>query len=149
MPAPVSGSACVFCAILRGDQPAAFVFDEGPGDDRFAAFLDTRPLFKGHTLLVPRAHHVTLPDLPPDLVGPLFSRAQRLAKTMESTLGAAGSFVALNNTVSQSVPHLHVHVVPRNRRDGLKGFFWPRTRYDSDDEMADHARRLGDGFSEA
>jgi histidine triad (HIT) family protein len=136
-------TSCVFCAILRGDTPAAFVLG-GPGadDGPIAAFLDVRPLFKGHTLVVPRAHHETLPDLPDDLLMPLFGQARRLAAAMEHGLGAAGSFVALNNRVSQSVPHLHVHVVPRNRKDGLKGFFWPRTRYDGDDDRAVWAERL-------
>lgn len=105
-------------------------------DEAVVAFLDMRPLFPGHTLLVPRQHHETLADLPSELVGPFFGWAQRLAAAMEQGLGAAGSFVALNNRVSQSVPHLHVHVVPRNRRDGLRGFFWPRTRY-ADDSDAD------------
>src|SRR5215213_9473589 len=106
------------------------------------AFLDTRPLFHGHTLLVPRDHHETFTDLPAELVEPLFTRAQRLAAAMESVLGATGSFVAMNNRISQSVPHLHVHVVPRNRKDGLRGFFWPRTRYADDTEAAGYAERL-------
>jgi histidine triad (HIT) family protein len=128
----------VFCEILDGRRPADIVLD----DDFALAFLDARPLFKGHTLLIPRAHHETLADLPPASVEPLFTRAQRLAWLMEEVLGSAGSFVALNNRISQSVPHLHVHIVPRNRKDGLRGFFWPRTRYDSDAEAADYARRL-------
>ena len=139
-----SAASCVFCAIIRGDQPGAFVLG-GPGaDDRdpVVAFLDVRPLFKGHVLVVPRAHHETLPDLPPDLIAPLFGAARRLAAAMEDGLGAAGSFVALNNRVSQSVPHLHVHVVPRNRKDGLRGFFWPRTRYANDGELAEWAGRV-------
>jgi histidine triad (HIT) family protein len=106
------------------------------------AFLDVRPLFPGHTLLVPVEHHRTLADLPPELIAPLFAVARRLAVAVEAALDAAGSFVAMNNTVSQSVPHLHVHVVPRNRKDGLRGFFWPRTRYGSDDEAAQVAGRL-------
>ena len=146
-------ATCVFCAILRGETPAAFVLG-GPADhddpaSEIAAFLDTRPLFKGHTLVVPRAHHETLPDLPLDLLTPLFSVARTLAAAMEDTLGAAGSFVALNNRVSQSVPHLHVHVVPRNRKDGLKGFFWPRTRYESDADQAEWAGRLRAGLGGA
>ena len=116
---------CVFCEIVAGRQPAHVVLD----DAVTIAFLDTRPLFPGHTLLVPREHHETLADLPARLLAPYFARAQRLAGAMESTLGAAGSFVAMNNRVSQSVPHLHVHVVPRRRKDGLKGFFWPRHPY--------------------
>ena len=106
------------------------------------AFLDVRPIFPGHSLLVPRGHHETLTDLPPDLVEPLFAAAQGLAAAVERAMGAAGTFVAMNNRVSQSVPHLHVHVVPRRPKDGLRGFFWPRQRYGSDDEMADVAARI-------
>jgi histidine triad (HIT) family protein len=129
---------CVFCSIVAGAVPAHEVLR----DDGAVAFLDRRPLFPGHTLLVPAEHHETLVDLPPDRIEPLFSRARRLAGVMETALGAGGSLVALNNRVSQSVPHLHVHVVPRNRRDGLRGFFWPRTTYDDDDHAAAVARRL-------
>ncbi len=129
---------CLFCRIVAGDAPAHVVLDDQPA----VAFLDIRPLFAGHTLLVPRQHHETLADLPADLVDPLFQRARRLSKLMEEVLGAAGSFVALNNRVSQSVPHIHVHVVPRNRKDGLRGFFWPRTTYDSDEHAAATAARL-------
>src|SRR5690348_1045948 len=136
--------ACLFCAIVAGDEPAHVVLDT---DDTFA-FLDVRPLFPGHTLLVPKAHHETLIDLPPELVEPLFTQAQRLAGVMESALGAAGSFVAMNNRVSQSVAHLHVHVVPRNRKDGLRGFFWPRSKYDSDAEAADYAARLSTALTD-
>jgi histidine triad (HIT) family protein len=123
---------------VAGDAAAHVVLD----DDRAVAFLDLRPLFPGHTLLVPRAHHETLTDLPVDEVGPLFERARRLAAAVESALGAVGTFVAMNNRVSQSVPHLHVHVVPRTPKDGLRGFFWPRQRYDGDDHMAEVAARL-------
>ena len=128
----------MFCTIVAGAAPAWIVLD----DDECLAFLDTRPLFPGHTLLVPKAHHETLVDLPADLVEPLFSRARRLAAAVEQALGATGSFVAMNNRVSQSVPHLHVHVVPRTPKDGLRGFFWPRTRYDDDDHAAGVADRL-------
>ncbi|MBN2623600.1 MAG: HIT domain-containing protein [Acidimicrobiales bacterium] len=134
---------CVFCEIVAGRTPAHVVLD----DEVTLAFLDTRPLFPGHTLLVPRAHHETLSDLPADMLAPYFERAQRLAGAMESALGAAGSFVALNNRVSQSVPHLHTHVVPRNRKDGLRGFFWPRTTYADDAEAAAVATRLRAGLS--
>jgi histidine triad (HIT) family protein len=130
---------CAFCEIVAGSRPAHVVLDDG---GPVMAFLDTRPLFKGHTLLVPREHYVTLPDLPAELLGPYFTAAQRLARAMEDVLGAAGSFVAINNKVSQSVPHLHTHVVPRNRKDGLRGFFWPRTKYDDDDEARKYAQRL-------
>ena len=117
---------CLFCRIACGDEPAHLVLE----DDAFAAFLDVRPLFPGHTLLVPRDHHETLADLPPERVGPLFERAQRLSVAVRDAMQAQGSFVAMNNVVSQSVPHLHVHVVPRVTGDGLRGFFWPRTRYE-------------------
>ena len=129
---------CIFCRIVAGDVPAHVVLD----DDVAMAFLDKRPLFPGHTLLIPRAHHETLLDLPAELVEPFFLRAQRLAAVMEEALGSVGSFVAVNNRVSQSVPHLHVHVVPRNRKDGLRGFFWPRHKYDSEDHAAEVADRL-------
>jgi histidine triad (HIT) family protein len=135
-------TGCLFCEIVAGEHPAHLVLD----DERTVAFLDTRPLFKGHVLLVPRIHYETLPDLPDELVGPLFTEARRLAAVMESELDAAGSFVALNNRVSQSVPHLHVHVVPRNRKDGLRGFFWPRTKYESEEEAAAMAGRLRDAL---
>ena len=111
-------------------------------DDVALAFLDIRPLFPGHTLLVPRDHHETLVDLPTELLEPLFGRAQRLAAAMVSALSAVGTFVAMNNKVSQSVPHLHIHVVPRRPKDGLRGFFWPRQRYDSDEHMAAVAGQL-------
>src|SRR6187431_561457 len=117
---------CVFCSIVAGDVPADIVL----ADDDLVAFLDRRPVFKGHVLLVPRQHVVTLPDLPAALRDPFLAAAQRLATAMVEGLGAQGSFVAMNNTVSQSVPHLHCHVVPRTKGDGLRGFFWPRTRYD-------------------
>ncbi|HEX6424471.1 MAG TPA: HIT domain-containing protein [Acidimicrobiales bacterium] len=134
---------CVFCEIVAGRQPAHVVLD----DEVAMAFLDARPLFAGHTLLVPREHHETLADLPTDMLAPYFERAQRLAEAMETTLGAAGSFVAMNNRVSQSVPHLHTHVVPRNRKDGLRGFFWPRGRYADDAEAVAVAARLRAGLS--
>jgi len=111
-------------------------------DERSAAFLDQRPLFPGHCLLIPRDHYETLTDLPPELVGPLFQNARLLARAVEVGLGAEGSFVAINNRVSQSVPHLHIHIVPRRKGDGLRGFFWPRQRYASEAEMAEIARKL-------
>jgi histidine triad (HIT) family protein len=131
-------SACIFCAIIRGEAAAQVVLD----DDVAVAFLDMKPLFPGHVLVVPRAHVVTLPELPADAVGPFFQRVQRIAAAMPAALGAQGSFVALNNVVSQSVPHLHVHVVPRTKGDGLKGFFWPRTKYPSDAAMEAVATKL-------
>ncbi len=128
---------CVFCAIAAGDVPAEVVLD----DRDVVAFLDRRPLFKGHTLLVPRSHVVTLPDLPAGLRDPFLAAAQRLATAVVDGLGAQGSFVAVNNVVSQSVAHLHLHVVPRTKGDGLRGFFWPRTTY-ADGEAALYAGRL-------
>jgi len=136
--APLSSPDCRFCDIVAGRSPAAIVLD----DDDAMAFLDVRPVFPGHVLLVPRAHHETLADLPPDAVGPLFLTARRLAGAVEAAMAAEGTFVALNNKVSQSVPHLHVHVVPRRRKDGLRGFFWPRTRYADDDEAEQVAARI-------
>lgn len=120
--------ACAFCRIIRGEEEASDVFE----DDLSLAFLDHRPLFPGHCLLVPKAHYETLADLPAPLVGPLFRNAQLLERAIEEGLEADGTFVALNNIVSQSVPHLHIHLVPRHRKDGLKGFFWPRQRYPDD-----------------
>jgi histidine triad (HIT) family protein len=128
---------CVFCAIIAGEIQAEIVLDE----PEFVAFLDARPVFKGHTLLVPREHVVTLPDLPAGLRDGFLEAAQRLATAVVDALGAQGSFVATNNVVSQSVPHLHLHVVPRTKGDGLRGFFWPRTKY-ADGEAAAYAGRL-------
>ena len=130
--------SCLFCDIAAGQVAADIVL----ADDDFVAFLDIRPLFKGHTLLVPREHVVTLPELPAGLRDGFVERAQRLATAMVAGLGAQGSFVAMNNTVSQSVPHLHCHVVPRTKGDGLRGFFWPRTKYADAEESADYASRL-------
>ncbi|NYG56622.1 HIT domain-containing protein [Nocardioides perillae] len=129
---------CTFCGIVAGDLPAAEVLRE----EHVVAFLDTRPVFKGHVLLAPRTHVVTLPELPPDLGVPFLAAAQRLGDAVVEALGAQGSFMAVNNVVSQSVPHLHLHVVPRTKGDGLRGFFWPRTRYDDDEERAAYAARL-------
>lgn len=129
---------CVFCAIVAGDVPAHVVLDE----PHVVVFLDRRPVFPGHLLVVPRAHVVTLPDLPADLVVPLFAAVQRCAAAMPAALGSEGSWVSVNNVVSQSVPHLHVHVVPRTRGDGLRGFFWPRHPYAGEAEMAATAAAL-------
>jgi histidine triad (HIT) family protein len=129
---------CIFCQIAAGELAAEIVFS----DERFIAFLDNRPLFHGHTLLIPREHHVTLADLPDELVGPLFASAQLLSRAVPEAMEKPGSFVALNNVVSQSVPHLHVHVVPRRKKDGLKGFFWPRTKYADEAEMSAVGERI-------
>ena len=125
--------SCLFCEIANGETGATVVFQ----DETSVAFLDHRPLFPGHTLLVPRQHYETLSDLPTGLVGPFFSNVQLLARAVELARSAEGSFVAMNNRVSQSVPHLHVHIVPRRRKDGLKGFFWPRAKYESDAQLAE------------
>lgn len=130
--------SCAFCAVIAETNEAAIVYEDAVS----VAFLDHRPLFHGHTLLAPREHIETLADLPAELLAPLFANAQRLARAMETALGAQGSFVAINNRVSQSVPHLHIHVVPRNPKDGLKGFFWPRGKYADSAEMEAVRRRL-------
>ncbi len=122
---------CLFCGIVKGEVSASIVFE----DEISTAFLDHRPLFHGHCLLVPKEHFETLADLPLELVGPFFQNAQLMTRAVEIALEAEGSFVAMNNRVSQSVPHLHVHVVPRRRKDGLKGFFWPRTKYADQAQM--------------
>ena len=131
-------SDCRFCSIVAGESPAHVVLDE----DAAVAFLDVRPLFPGHVLVVPRTHVETLPDLAEPDLAPYFESVQRVAVAVRSSMGAQGTFVAMNNTVSQSVPHLHTHVVPRTKGDGLKGFFWPRTRYADDDHAAEVARAI-------
>jgi histidine triad (HIT) family protein len=133
----VSTPSCLFCGIVAGDVDAEVVLET----EHTVGFLDSRPVFKGHTLLVPREHVVTLPDLPARLRDPFLEAGQRLATAMVDALGAQGSFVAMNNTVSQSVAHLHLHVVPRTKGDGLRGFFWPRTKYAAG-EAGDYGDRL-------
>ena len=134
----VAPKACVFCQIVAGEVPAQVVLDEPD----LLGFLDARPVFKGHVLLVTKEHVDTLLDLPARMREPLLEATQRLARAAVDGLGAQGSFVATNNVVSQSVPHLHMHVVPRTKGDGLRGFFWPRTKYASDEEAAEYASRL-------
>ncbi|HVY63048.1 MAG TPA: HIT family protein [Planctomycetota bacterium] len=129
---------CAFCQVVAGALPADVVFE----DVHSVAFLDHKPLFPGHVLLVPRAHHVTLADLPASLVAPLFAAARLLSGAVEAALQAEGTFVAINNGVSQSVPHLHVHVVPRRKGDGLRGFFWPRKKYEDEAHRASVANAL-------
>jgi histidine triad (HIT) family protein len=128
----VPADSCLFCSIVAGETPAAIVLDTPD----VVAFLDHRPLFPGHTLVAPRRHVETLLDLDDATRDVLFAQVQRVTGAVQHAMGAQGSFVAMNNVVSQSVPHLHVHAVPRNRKDGLRGFFWPRTRYADDAEMA-------------
>ena len=132
-----ASSDCLFCDIVAGVVAGHVVLET----EDMVGFLDIRPVFKGHTLLVPRRHVITLPDLPADLRDPFLGVGQRLATAMVDGLGAQGSFVAMNNTVSQSVAHLHLHVVPRTKGDGLRGFFWPRTKY-VDGEAEEYADRL-------
>ena len=134
----MAGGDCVFCAIVAGNAPAHIVVDTPD----VVAFLDARPVFKGHMLVVPREHIVTLPDLPTPLLTAVFVVVQHCATAVVAGLGAQGSWIAQNNVVSQAVPHVHVHVVPRTKGDGLRGFFWPRQKYESEAEMADYAARL-------
>ncbi len=124
-------TGCLFCQIVAGEDPGYVVLDE-PG---VLGFLDIRPLFPGHVLVVPKGHVEALTDLATELVGPLFLAVRRVAAAVEAAMGADGTFIAINNRVSQSVPHLHVHVVPRKRKDGLRGFMWPRQRYSDDAAM--------------
>ena len=131
-------AGCLFCDVVEGRVDVVVV----ASSEHTVAFLDRSPVFYGHTLVVPRHHHETLGDLPEGLLQPLFADVQRISTAVETGLGAAGSFVAMNNRVSQSVPHLHVHVVPRNRKDGLRGFFWPRLRYRDDAHMSEVAAVL-------
>src|ERR1044072_1948928 len=128
---PHSGAeACLFCSVIKGELVVRVVFE----DNISIAFLDHRPVFPGHCLLIPKKHFETLADVPADLLGPFFQNVQLLTKAVELGLLADGTFVAMNNKVSQSVPHLHVHVVPRRRKDGLRGFFWPRNKYKTEEE---------------
>jgi histidine triad (HIT) family protein len=130
--------ACVFCEIIAGRIAAHVVFE----DEISVAFLDSRPLFPGHCLLVSREHLETFADLPGGLIGPFFKNAQRLSGAVERGMEAEGTFVAMNNRVSQSVAHLHVHIVPRRKKDGLRGFFWPRSPYVSEEAAADARGRI-------
>ncbi len=134
----MSDATCVFCRIVAGDAASHLVLDEA----EIVAFLDARPVFPGHVLVVPRTHHKTLTDVPAPAVGPLFTTVQRVATAVQEATEAHGTFVAVNNRVSQSVPHLHVHVVPRRFKDGLRGFFWPRQHYDDADHMASVAATI-------
>src|SRR5438034_6194700 len=128
---PHDNQTCAFCRIIRREEQAAIVF----GDSLSLAFLDRRPVFPGHCLLIPREHFETLADLPGKLIGPFFTTAQLISRAVELAMEAQGTFVAINNRVSQSVPHLHAHIVPRRKKDGLRGFFWPRHKYESPEQM--------------
>lgn len=133
---------CIFCQIVTRSLPAFVVYE----DAACVAFLDSRPLFPGHCLLVPRVHFATLTDLPESEVAALFLAARKLARAVEAGLGAEGSFVAINNRISQSVPHLHIHVVPRRKKDGLKGFFWPRSTYAGEAEMREVQSKIAEAL---
>ncbi len=141
----MSAPGCVFCEVVAGRTPASVVLR----DPAAVAFLDARPVFKGHVLVVPPAHVETLVDLPPEALGPFFAAVQRVVRGLEAALEAHGTFVAMNNKVSQSVPHLHVHVVPRRRKDGLRGFFWPRVPYAGDAEREELAARIRQAIADA
>ena len=143
-PQPVRDPSCAFCRIVAGEVDADVVLDDGP----VLAFLDHRPVFPGHVLVVPRAHVPTLVDLDDELLVPLMSAVRAVAAAVPRALGAQGTFVAANNVVSQSVPHLHWHVVPRTKGDGLRGFFWPRTSYASDEERTAIATVVRDALDD-
>jgi histidine triad (HIT) family protein len=129
---------CIFCKIVAREIPSQIVFE----DESSIAFLDITPLFPGHLLLAPKRHAATLTDLPAGTVGPLFSNAQMLTRAVETAMDAEGSFLGINNRVSQSVPHLHVHIVPRRKKDGLRGFFWPRKPYGSPAHLEETAEKI-------
>lgn len=136
-------SDCIFCRIASGDIPTEIIAE----DEHTLVFLDVSPVFPGHLLIVPRRHFATLPDLPDELLAPLFAQVRRAARAVEIALEADGSFVAQNNKVSQTVPHLHVHVIPRKKRDGMKGFFWPRRPYADDTHRAETVAKLRAAFA--
>jgi len=135
---------CLFCRIAQKEISAEVLYE----DQHSVAFLDIDPLFPGHTLLVPKQHSETLTDLPAAQVAPLFEAAQLLTRAVEAAMDAGGSFLGINNRVSQSVPHLHIHIVPRRRKDGLRGFFWPRRKYDTDQHASETAQAIRDKLTE-
>jgi histidine triad (HIT) family protein len=139
----LAAMSCLFCDIAEGKEPAAIVHR----DEQFCAFLDVRPVFKGHVLVIPRAHAADFGALPAASMGPFFALVRRVSAAVQRSLEAQGSFIAINDKVSQSQPHLHVHVVPRTKGDGLRGFFWPRTKYLSTGEQEGYARRIADALS--
>jgi histidine triad (HIT) family protein len=140
----VAVTSCTFCDIVAGELPAAHVLDE----PTVTGFLDVRPVFPGHVLLVPRVHRAALADLPDDERDALFEAAQRVAAAVEAGLGAGGAWVSLNDKVSQSVPHVHVHVIPRTKGDGLRGFYWPRTKYADDADAEEVAAAIRAALAE-
>src|SRR5579862_1430690 len=143
MPRPADDSGdpaakCVFCAIIRGEVAATAILET----PHLLAFLDHRPLFRGHTLLVPKTHLRLLSDLPAGLAAEFLTTAQRLERAVEDGLGAAGSMILVNNVVSQSVPHLHMHVIPRNPKDGLRLWLGPRHPYDAEHPADEYAAKI-------
>lgn len=141
---PKFADRCKFCKIVRGDLDSFVVFD----DDISVGILDHRPLFPGHVLLIPKMHYITVGDLPEDLVGLFFTNVQLLSKAVEQGMKSQGTFIGMNNRVSQSVPHLHVHIVPRNKGDGLRGFFWPRQKYSSEEHKRKVQRLIAEAVSD-
>lgn len=141
---PKFADRCKFCKIVRGDLDSFVVFD----DDISVGVLDHRPLFPGHVLLIPKLHYITVGDLPEDLVGLFFTNVQLLSKAVEQGMQSQGTFIGMNNRVSQSVPHLHVHIVPRNKGDGLRGFFWPRQKYSSEEHKMEVQRLITEAVSD-
>jgi histidine triad (HIT) family protein len=137
-PPPIESKSCAFCSIVRGETKSLVVYS----DSSTLAFLDRKPLFLGHALVIPKSHYETLADLPGDLVRPVFLTVQLMSKAVQDALSADGTFVAINNRVSQSVPHMHVHVVPRRMHDGLRGFFWPRQAYRDENEAREVAEKV-------
>lgn len=134
----MSTKDCIFCKIIKGESEGYIVFE----DDISLAFLDIRPLNPGHCLLIPKGHYETIMDLPEDLIGPIFKNAKLISKAIEMGLSAQGIFIGINNKISQSVPHLHIHIVPRNKNDNLKGFFWPRYPYRDRETILDIQTRI-------
>ena len=134
---------CKFCKIVKGDVNSFVVFD----DDISLGILDHRPLFPGHVLLIPKMHYITIGDLPEDLIGGFFTNVQLLSKAVEQGMQSQGTFLAMNNRVSQAIPHLHVHIVPRNKGDGLRGFFWPRQKYSSEEHETEVQRLISEAVS--
>ncbi len=141
---PKFADRCKFCKVVRGDLDSFVVFD----DDISVGILDHRPLFPGHVLLIPKMHYITVGDLPEDLVGLFFTNVRLLSKAVEQGMQSQGTFIGMNNRVSQSVPHLHVHIVPRNKGDGLRGFFWPRQKYSSEEHKREVQRLISEAVSD-
>ena len=143
LPSAGSSGKCKFCEIVKGDLDSFVIFD----DEISLGILDHRPLFPGHVLLIPKMHYITLGDLPEDLIGLFFTNVQLLSKAVEQGMQSQGTFVAMNNRVSQAIPHLHVHIVPRSKGDGLRGFFWPRQKYSSEEHKTKVQRIISEAIT--